>query len=452
MVRKQGEMARTERPLVSPQPAVGIATGALALIALILAWREAGLAGVDVATLIAAIGLSGSVVVAYQHPVHLRTNIKVCMSEVPYYLLTVLVSPALAASVAGVAALIGEWTVREERGSRLFDRVTEAGRRMLLIYVASVMAHLGEKDAALALALIGAACLLGVGDIATFPLVLARLGERHPWRIIPLVARDASWTEGIQYVLGLLGAYAALHALWTLLLLTVPAYLIYRSAKNAKEMHDETRTFLEDLADTVDLRDPYTGGHSRRVTAYCAGMLRALRFTGPEVTLILSAARVHDIGKIAIPDGVLNKQGPLTPEEWALMKTHPDRGADFLQRYRDFAHGVEIVRRHHESWDGTGYPGGLTGTEIPFGARVIAVADSFDAMTSDRPYRKGMAPERAAAILREGRGRQWESALVDAFLESVADQLAAAIEIVPVPERAEPAPGESLPLPNVGVA
>jgi HD-GYP domain-containing protein (c-di-GMP phosphodiesterase class II) len=179
------------------------------------------------------------------------------------------------------------------------------------------------------------------------------------------------------------------------------------------------------MADAVDLRDPYTGGHSRRVAEYCAGILRKLELAGPEVDLIIAAARVHDIGKIGVPDEILNKPGRFTDEERAIMETHPDRGADLLARYPDFARGVDIVRHHHESWDGAGYPSKLAGYAIPFGARVIAVADSYDAMTSDRPYRRGMTPTRAVQILREGCGGQWDATIVEAFLRSIADQLEA---------------------------
>lgn len=105
------------------------------------------------------------------------------------------------------------------------------------------------------------------------------------------------------------------------------------------------------------------------------------------------------------------------------MQTHPDRGADLLKRYPDFTRGVAFVRHHHEAWDGSGYPDGLKGREIPLGARVIAVADSFDAMTSDRPYRRGMPAHEAIGILREGRGQQWDEAAVEAFLRSIAGRL-----------------------------
>ncbi len=111
------------------------------------------------------------------------------------------------------------------------------------------------------------------------------------------------------------------------------------------------------------------------------------------------------------------------------METHSDRGADLLSRYRDFAAGVQIVRHHHESWDGTGYPHRLAGTNIPFGSRVIAVADSYDAMTTDRPYRAGMSQQRATSILRDGRGAQWDAAVVDAFLRTIADRLTGPLEL-----------------------
>ncbi|MDQ2828045.1 MAG: HD domain-containing protein, partial [Chloroflexota bacterium] len=130
----------------------------------------------------------------------------------------------------------------------------------------------------------------------------------------------------------------------------------------------------------------------------------------------------------------------------AVMEQHPVHGETLLKRYADFARGVAIVRHHHESWDGRGYPDGLKGANIPFGARVIAVADSFDAMTSDRPYRHGMPMRKAVDILCEGRGRQWDATLVDAFLRGISAQLEQ--QPSPPPTRlataAAPEPAESV--------
>jgi HD-GYP domain-containing protein (c-di-GMP phosphodiesterase class II) len=149
----------------------------------------------------------------------------------------------------------------------------------------------------------------------------------------------------------------------------------------------------------------------------------------------VSAARVHDVGKIGIPDDILRKPGALSDDEWAVMKMHPEQGADLLAQYPDFRRGIDIIRHHHEAWDGSGYPHRLKANEIPFGARVIAVADSYDAMTSDRPYRRGKSPTEAAAILRDGRGIQWDAQIVDAFLRSMAHEIdrhpARLLQIVP---------------------
>jgi len=243
------------------------------------------------------------------------------------------------------------------------------------------------------------------------------------------LVRTAGAQEAMQYVMGLLGTLAVLQQIWVMPLLLFPTGLVFRALKSAYEKQQDTRQFLEGMADTVDLRDPYTGGHSRRVAELSKGLLREMSKHGAEAALIVSMARIHDIGKAAVADHILNKPGRLTDEERSVMETHSDRGADLLSRYRDFAAGVAIVRHHHESWDGTGYPHRLAGTNIPFGSRVIAVADSYDAMTTDRPYRAGMPPRRAASILRDGRGIQWDASVVDAFLRTIAGRLEGPLEL-----------------------
>ncbi|HEX6962125.1 MAG TPA: HD-GYP domain-containing protein, partial [Lacipirellula sp.] len=124
---------------------------------------------------------------------------------------------------------------------------------------------------------------------------------------------------------------------------------------------------------------------------------------------------LHDIGKIGIDDQVLNKPGALTPEEFEHIKKHPQLGYDILRGVRQLQKILPIVLHHHESWDGTGYPHGLKGESTPLLARIAAVADAFDAMSSDRPYRQGMPDEKLDAILRDGSGRQWDPAVVEAF-------------------------------------
>ena len=283
-----------------------------------------------------------------------------------------------------------------------------------------MVAHLSSASGSVqVLFLMGIALLLFACDLLTFSLQLFFLFGDHPKYVLVESVREVGLAESAQYLLGVLGVLAIMQNPLALLLLIVPAAIFYIAYKSLKEIHNDTHHLLVAMADAVDLRDSYTGGHSRRVTDYSAQLLQQLGLHGLEVDLILSAARVHDIGKIGIPDSVLQKPGPLTPEERTIMESHSARGAELLERYPDFSRGMAIVRHHHESWDGTGYPDGLKGETIPFGARVIAVADTFDAMTSDRPYRKGMPVEKAVAILHQGRGQQWEASLVDAFVQSL---------------------------------
>lgn len=177
------------------------------------------------------------------------------------------------------------------------------------------------------------------------------------------------------------------------------------------------------MANFMRLANGNLDEHGDRVAELTSGILQKVRRVPPQAHLIVWAARVHDIGTLDIPDGVLSKTDPLTHSEKMLIESHPTRGAEMLTDYGHPFQVVEIVRHHHERWDGKGYPDRLHGLNIPFGSRVIAVADSFDAMLSDRPYRRAMTILQAARTLREGRGRQWDPAIVDAFLESIQHRL-----------------------------
>ncbi|MDB5056766.1 MAG: hypothetical protein JWO59_238, partial [Chloroflexi bacterium] len=406
-----------------PQPIVAVATVVFGLVFLLAAWVRDGAPdpGFSYSALPLALGLTAAVVVAYRYPIHVLVHTKVLLITVVYYLLAALVPPALAGLAAGLGTLGGELLQRRRSGAYPSDMATEAGRRTIMVIIGSLVAHLGGTSVPAAWALIAAAIVLALLDILTVPLAIAPISGDRPLRVLITTAR-ATWApDGAQYIVGLLGAGAASRYPWMLLLLIVPGALVYMAFKIMREMHENTRQLLESLADAVDLRDAYTGGHSRRVTQYTADILGRLNMNGPEVALILAAARVHDIGKIGIPDAILHKAGRLTAEERAVMELHPVHGANLLKRYGDFARGVDIVLHHHEQMDGQGYPNKLHGAEIPFGARVIAVADSFDAMTSDRPYRPGMMVAKAAEILRAGRGTQWDPNIVDALLGAIGE-------------------------------
>jgi HD-GYP domain-containing protein (c-di-GMP phosphodiesterase class II) len=175
------------------------------------------------------------------------------------------------------------------------------------------------------------------------------------------------------------------------------------------------------LVSAVDSRDPYTCGHSERVALYAKRLAQEIGLADDECEKIYLTGLLHDLGKIGISDSVLKKCGPLTNEEFAEIQKHPDLGWAILQELEQFAYVLPGVLHHHERYDGKGYPDNLQGEETPLEGRLLAVVDSFDAMTSDRPYRAGMPVEKAIEILGEGAGTQWDSRMIDAFLRILPD-------------------------------
>lgn len=170
------------------------------------------------------------------------------------------------------------------------------------------------------------------------------------------------------------------------------------------------------LARTVEARDLYTERHLRRVADRAVRVGAALGMESQALEAVRLGGLLHDLGKIAVPDRVLLKRGQLSREEFALVRRHPETGAEIVRPLRAFSAPEPVVLHHHEKFDGTGYPYGLRGEEIPLAARVVAVADAFDAMTTDRPYRAGRPLAEAFERLRAGRAQQWDPDAVDAFL------------------------------------
>lgn len=207
--------------------------------------------------------------------------------------------------------------------------------------------------------------------------------------------------------------------------LLVVSYLTFRTAMGRAEdsynhLAELNRLYLstiETLAMAIDAKDQVTHGHIRRVQAYAVGLASHVGVSD-QTTLkaIEAAALLHDMGKLAIPEYILNKPGKLTPAEFETMKLHAGIGAEILSAIEFPYPVVPIVRHHHENWDGSGYPDGLSGTDIPIGARILSVVDCFDALTSDRPYRARLTNEDAIAILNERRGSMYDPLVVDTFV------------------------------------
>jgi len=190
------------------------------------------------------------------------------------------------------------------------------------------------------------------------------------------------------------------------------------------------------LVQALEARDAYTRGHSENVTRYAVGIAEAMELTPRNVEIIRRGAMVHDIGKIGVPDAILQKPGKLTPEELATMQSHPLAGVRILQEMSAMELELPLVRCHHERWDGHGYPEGIAGEAVPLGARIIAVTDTLDAITSDRVYRKGRDFRTALEIVVSEAGKQFDADIVASLQRWVTDTgLAMGWEDIPSAEQ-----------------
>jgi putative nucleotidyltransferase with HDIG domain len=186
--------------------------------------------------------------------------------------------------------------------------------------------------------------------------------------------------------------------------------------ESSRELEATLLETIETLNAAVEARDPYTAGHSQRVRRVALAIGRELRLPAKQLGALATAALFHDIGKIGMPDSILTKPEPLTPAEAAVMREHAPRGAEIVSRISSLQEAVPAIRHHHERWDGLGYPDGLRDEAIPLEAAIIGLADAWDAMTTDRPYAVALGVADAMLQLRAGRGKQFNPAVVDAFL------------------------------------
>ncbi len=195
---------------------------------------------------------------------------------------------------------------------------------------------------------------------------------------------------------------------------TARTEMLRQAMENLEHSYDVT---LEALGDALDLKDSETEGHSKRVTAYTIALARAMGISPSQIKIIARGAFLHDIGKMAIPDDILRKPGKLTAEEQVVMREHCSRGYHMLRKIPFLSEAAEIVFSHQEHFDGSGYPSGLAGGEIPIGSRIFAIADTLDAITSDRPYRKARSFDTAREEILSHSGTQFDPNVVEVFLK-----------------------------------
>lgn len=362
-------------------------------------------------------------------PVHLSRKIKFTAEESVVFAGVLALSPPLALLAGAASTLLG---VRRSAKVRWYNRAFNAAVAGLATGAAAALyrwlAPEGEILAALPAILAAAATkyLLHTAmvDLAA-ALQLRRDALRSWW---PIHRRDLPHSAAL-YAVGTLMAPAALAHPWAVPLIALPSVLVVASMRENARLRAQTRAALERLSDLIDLRDPYTHGHSLRVAALAERIAVRLGLTAVQIELIREAARVHDIGKIATPDHVLRKPGPLEDHELPTMREHVEHGREVLRGLFDFWEGADLVYSHHERFDGTGYPRGLRGNELPLEVSIISVADTCDAMTSDRPYRRAMPWEAVRAELLRERGRQWHERPVDALIEIIEEDRAAPAQL-----------------------
>ncbi|MDP9481946.1 MAG: HD-GYP domain-containing protein [Chloroflexota bacterium] len=332
-----------------------------------------------------------------------------------------LVPPPFAAISVGSAVLIEELVQRTSVQRAVFN----TSGHVLTISLASFAVGLigdpraiveGQEQFELVVVVVAASLVYHVVNDILTSAVMALATGRPLVYLLRTSGRGTIFAEAAAGMIGVLFALIWIVApLWTTLL-AIPAAVIARALRYIRQLEAETRSAVATMAQVVDDRDSSTFHHSERVANYAVALAGELGLDQALIELIEQAASVHDLGKIGVPDRVLLKPGPLTTDERATMWLHTEIGARILSQFKLFRSGAEIVLHHHEAFDGSGYPAGLAGDAIPLGARVVAVADAFDAMTSDRPYRRALSVEEAVERFRLGAGRQWDPTVVAAML------------------------------------
>jgi diguanylate cyclase (GGDEF)-like protein/putative nucleotidyltransferase with HDIG domain len=277
--------------------------------------------------------------------------------------------------------------------------------------------------------LVGAATAYFVGN-TVFVASAISLSTRQS--IVRVWNENFLWSAPSYFVGALAAALAAwvitLGGYWMALLAAAPVYLTYRTYKvylgriqdqqrHVQQVSDLHLATIEALALAIDAKDQTAQSHIRRVQVYAAGLARVLGMTNNEIQGVKTAALLHDIGKLAVPEHILSKPGPLTQEEFQKIRIHPQVGAEIISGV-PFPYPVSpLILSHHERWDGKGYPAGLKGDEIPLGARILAVVDYFDALMSERPYHKAMGLDAALALLTQEAGKALDPRVVQTFID-----------------------------------
>lgn len=362
--------------------------------------------------------------IAYRYPVHFDVKSSIILDTSIIFASVLLFRPGTAMVVIIAGAIAGNISRNFELEETVFNisqaalQVAAAGT--LLLAIGWEYGSLEFDGGRILVTLTLAAAAIYLTNTILVSIVIALHTGMNPLRLwLQSTTRHDSTEQAGQFALGAVAAIVAGAQPWALPILLVPAIVIGLSLKRENELRERTIASVQRIADLVDLRDPYTASHSRRVAGVAREIATEMGLDPDEILVIERAGHVHDIGKIVIDLGLLSKPSKLSDEEWSTFQQHPVTGVQMLELYPDFSKGIALVRSHHERIDGRGYPDGLVGDAIPLGARILAVADGFDAMASPRPYRGALPAEVVLSELEKGRGSQWDAAAVDTLLRLI---------------------------------
>lgn len=354
--------------------------------------------------------------IAQRFPIHVGPKLKVTVEDGATFAAALLLPPAIAMVLAGSSNMLG---LRLNGKAPLYNRLFNAAAALLSTGGAALTFQSLRTDARVAdgaLSLVAAAVVAYLVRTELVDGAIALQLRRSLFAAWWLDHRRDLAQLACLYALGGLAAIIAQDQPWAFFLFVAPVSLIFVSFRETIRLRSQTRTAILRLADLIDARDAYTFGHSMRVADYAERLARRFGMQPAQIELVREAARLHDVGKISTEDRILRKPGPLAPDELVEMRKHCEHGYEFLKQLPEFWQGAELVRLHHERFDGTGYPRRIGGADLPQEASIIAVADAWDAMTSDRPYRRALDTDQARAELLRLRGTQWDPQVVNAFV------------------------------------
>ncbi len=388
------------------------------------------------------------VALARVFPVRLAPKRKMVVDTAPSFAAALLLPPAVA-MLAGAGGMgLGELRVRGRWFQLTFNSAVSGLRVGVAAFLFRFVAGIRLGDSASftvhPAAMLAAGLSLYLTGSTMVDIAAGLTLGQNPFANWMAAQRRKLPVESVLLMLGLFAALPARDNPWLLPLLIVPAAVVRYSLQESIPVRSETRDALESLAEAVDLRHHRAADHSRRVSELSRAIARRMDLALRDVTLITDAARLRDIGEVALPPDLLTHASPLTEEQRVELRRHTAIGATMVQRFPDFAECSLLILHHHERWDGWGAPDGLTGDAIPLGARVIAVAETYEALIASRPYRDALSPEQARAELRRAAGSQLDPTIVRVLFDLLGyDATGQTLVEAPLPVRLAIGPAQS---------